>query len=46
MKKIGAQIEVESITKGQGERNGLPHAGKGHTVSVEFDFSIPLLRMI
>ena len=31
MKKIGAQIEVESITKGQGERDGLPHAGKGLT---------------
>ena len=29
MKKIGAQIEVECGAKGQGEENGLPHAGQG-----------------
>ena len=28
MKKIGAQIKVECPAKGQGEGNGLPHAGK------------------
>ena len=29
VKKIGAQIEIEYPVKGQGERNGLPHAGQG-----------------
>ena len=29
MKKIGAQIEVKGGAKGQGEVNGLPHAGQG-----------------
>ena len=31
MENIGAQIELESIIKGKGERDGLPHAGKGLT---------------
>ena len=29
MKKIGSQIEVKGLAKGQGEGNGLPHAGQG-----------------
>ena len=29
VKKIGAQIEVKGGAKGQGEGNGLPHAGQG-----------------
>ena len=29
VKKIGAQIEVKGGAKGQGEVNGLPHAGQG-----------------
>ena len=28
VKKIGAKIEVEYRAKGQGEGNGLPHAGQ------------------
>ena len=26
---IGSQIEVKGFAKGQGEENGLPHAGQG-----------------
>ena len=29
VKKFCAQIEIECRAKGQGERNGLPHAGQG-----------------
>ena len=29
VKKIGSQIEVRGFSEGQGEENGLPHAGQG-----------------
>ena len=29
VKKIGSQIEVKGLAKGQGEGNGLPRAGQG-----------------